>query len=761
MHEKQGVIMCGREVFVFLLTICLGSSQAQKKWDGEGGDSLWHNPINWHPNGVPESADDVLIDNSLFHAPIWIWMGTDTAQVNSITLRSSGIFINTVHIPAHNTRMPALRLLSAENALDIGMHTKVINSSGAPAGNPIEINGKLAIRNGGTYVHNTVRGNAYLAGKLLAESSTAKGIFTFDVPGTAGYTVSLTGRRYGSLHFMASAGRKSYSGTGSSDLNIGGDLIIGDSAALTSTMTARIILKGRLSVSGRMQINPVTADSTGRLIEFAGDSNAISIPGIMETGLNFRGFELTAGITKMLTDLQLESGSSLHIKQGASLDMDTCSVWGNGLLRTENSALIVLGHKLAISDGAAEANIMTRERQIHKQTGFWFLGSEHQTAGNLFPDSLGVLMINKTASDLWIEKPMVITDSLILEKGVIRNTDTSIVTVAGKIKGGTGQSFISGPLHVIAQNLNRVYFPVGDSMTFAPLILQSPEQRSFNICVKFSVNSTPTGVNNLRYPLKTISKGGWQLDVNKVGNNTDSLSVSAFLYPGATTELVGLPFLAMLPQDSSHWQLAHMQLARDSNRLTTPYIPISNSIWTLSDLHPVALSQQNVRLRPYQTGDHYSLGWELDNPENFTTFHIEISEDGQIFKFYESIPAIEKKIKQIYTFKSSSRLRGKLFFRVRGIGDAGIMATSNIVHLNFDGPLLLYPNPGSNKIFISCRLQDIRQIIILDAQSKNYQIQKEDHGSLTAIKTSNLPPGFYKILLLYGEKWQGFSFVKR
>jgi hypothetical protein len=175
----------------------------------------------------------------------------------------------------------------------------------------------------------------------------------------------------------------------------------------------------------------------------------------------------------------------------------------------------------------------------------------------------------------------------------------------------------------------------------------------------------------------------------------------------------------------------------------------------------VALSQQNVRLRPYQTGDHYSLGWELDNPENFTTFHIEISEDGQIFKFYESIPAIEKKIKQIYTFKSSSRLRGKLFFRVRGIGDAGIMATSNIVHLNFDGPLLLYPNPGSNKIFISCRLQDIRQIIILDAQSKNYQIQKEDHGSLTAIKTSNLPPGFYKILLLYGEKWQGFSFVKR
>ena len=762
MHEKQGVVMCGRAVFVFLLTTCLGSSQAQKKWDGEGGDSLWHNPINWHPNGVPESADDVLIDNSLFHAPVWIRMGTDTAQVNSITLRSSGIFINTVHIPAHNTRMPALRLLSAENALDIGMHTKLINSSGAPAGNPIEINGKLAIRNGGTYVHNTVRGNAYLAGKLLADSSTALGIFTFDVPGTAGYTVSLTGRRYGSLHFLASVGRKSYSGTGSSDLNIGGDLVIGDSAALTSAMTARIILKGRLSVGGRMQINPVTADSTGRLIEFAGDSGAISIPGILETGINFRGFELRTGVTKMLTDLQLTTGSSFHIKQGARLEMDTCSIRGNGIFRTEKGSLIVLEHQRVISDGSVEANIMTREQQIHKQTGFWFTGSENQTTGNHFPDSVGVWMINKTAGDVWIEKPLVITDSLILEEGVIRNTDSSMVTLAGKMKGGSGLSFISGPLQVTAQNANRVYFPVGDSLTFAPLMLQSPAQRSFNMHVKFIAKSTPTGVNSLKFPLKTLSKGGWQLNINNaMGNNTDSLSVSATLFPEAITDLVGLPFLAMLPQDSSHWQLAHMQLSRDSNRLTTPYIPIPNSIWTFSALHPVALSQQNIRLRTHQTSNHNALGWELDDPENFTTFHIEISEDGQIFRFYDSFPALEKKVNQTYAFQPNSGLRGKLFFRIRGIYDALPIATSNVTHINFDAPIILYPNPGNNKIFISCRSRDIKQISILDTFSKTYQTQTEDYGNFTAVRTNHLPSGTYRILLLKGEKWQVFSFVKR
>lgn len=762
MPEKQGVVMCGRTVFVFLLIALLGSSQAQKRWDGEGGDSLWHNPINWHPNGVPEAADDVLIDNSIFNAPVWIRMGMDTADVNSITLRSSGSFVNTLQIAAHNTRVPALRLHSAETGLDIGTHTKLINSSGAPAGNPIELNGKMAIRNGGTYTHNTVRGNAYLAGKLLADSSTARGIFTFDVPGTAGYTVSLTGRRYGSLHFMASVGRKSYSGTGSSDLNIGGDLVIGDSAALTSTMTARIILKGRLSVGGRMQINPVTADSTGRLIEFAGDSGAISIPGIMETGINFRGFELRAGVTKMLTDLQLATGSSFHIKQGARLEMDTCSIRGNGIFRTENKALIMLGHKRVISDGSGKANIMTREHEIHKQTGFCFTGSENQTTGNHFPDSVGVWMINKTTGDVWIEKPLVITDSLILEKGVIRNTDSSMVTLAGKMKGGSDLSFISGPLQVTAQNTNRVYFPVGDSLTFAPLMLQSPVQRSFNMRVKFTAKSTPTGVNSLRFPLKTLSKGGWQLNINNaMGNNTDSFSLSATLFPAAITDLVGLPFLAILPQDSSHWQLAYMQLARDSNRLTTPYIPIPNSMWTFSALHPVALSQQNIRLRTSHTGDRYSLGWDLENPENFTTFHVEISEDGQHFRLYDSFPVIEKKENQIYFFQPDSRLHGKLFFRIRGIYDAGMIATSNIVHLNFDAPMILYPNPGSNKIFINCRFQDIRQISILDPLSVIHQTQTEDFGNITGITISHLPPGLYRILLLKGEKWEVFPFVKK
>lgn len=75
--------------------------------------------------------------------------------------------------------------------------------------------------------------------------------------------------------------------------------------------------------------------------------------------------------------------------------------------------------------------------------------------------------------------------------------------------------------------------------------------------------------------------------------------------------------------------------------------------------------------------------------------------------------------------------------------------------------MILYPNPGSNKIFISCRPQDIRQISILDTLSVIHQTQTEDYGNITAIRISHLPPGLYRILLLKGEKWEVFPFVKK
>ena len=33
-------------------------------WDGEGGDGLWSNPLNWSGDTLPQSGDDIIISGA-------------------------------------------------------------------------------------------------------------------------------------------------------------------------------------------------------------------------------------------------------------------------------------------------------------------------------------------------------------------------------------------------------------------------------------------------------------------------------------------------------------------------------------------------------------------------------------------------------------------------------------------------------------------------------------------------------------------------
>ena len=50
---------------LLLLETAAGQAAAQRRWDGQGGDSLWQNARNWQPDGVPLPDDTVLLDHSL------------------------------------------------------------------------------------------------------------------------------------------------------------------------------------------------------------------------------------------------------------------------------------------------------------------------------------------------------------------------------------------------------------------------------------------------------------------------------------------------------------------------------------------------------------------------------------------------------------------------------------------------------------------------------------------------------------------------
>ena len=203
-------------IFLFVRSELL----SQVKWDGGGGDNEWNNATNWYPDGLPSASDEVVLDNDITGGDYSVQLpaGAFTVTVKQLHIKPGhGNHIELV-LPKENTVTPALVVSGTPDALSIADQGILRNSSGATAGDAIQILGTFRIENGGKYIHNTPRGNASIINQLASDAGTEKGIFEFDVPGTAGYTVSLTGNTFGTLIFAAGSGLKSYSGSGTTSL---------------------------------------------------------------------------------------------------------------------------------------------------------------------------------------------------------------------------------------------------------------------------------------------------------------------------------------------------------------------------------------------------------------------------------------------------------------------------------------------------------------------------------------------------------------
>jgi hypothetical protein len=419
----------------------------------------------------------------------------------------------------------------------------------------------------------------------------------------------------------------------------------------------------------------------------------------------------------------------------------------------------MLAHEQAISNGTSAANIMTAVQQIHERTGVVLTGSRQQSAGNGFPGALGSLVLNKDSGKFRVDGPLLLTDSLVLVRGIIQTSDSALLTIKGSVKGGHASSFINGPCQIETSNRSLIYVPVGDSMTFAPLTFKTPLPTSFSVHLKFNANRLPDGENALNYPLKKISNSGyWQVGLT---NPTDSVMLQALIFSEATSSFTALPFLAKRDADSTHWQLAHTHIARNSNSLSTPYMLMASSIWTFAELLPLALSQNDIRLRALHAGNMATLYWDVDDPEHFKAFVIESSNDGQNFKILDSLHATPGKHNQQYAIRQPSLMTGRTFFRVRGVQESGLEFSSNIVHLDLGKILKLFPNPVTDLFFINCQLSAISEVGIHDAKGQGMAVEMLDYGPVTGFKTGHLATGLYLLNVVCGKKQQAFYFLKR
>jgi hypothetical protein len=751
--------------------ICIG----QKRWDGGGNNTQWSNDLNWFPDGIPLASDDVLLDNSLFPGSYLVELpsGNSLIDIHSLTIGTGPNNI-TLLLPVTNIATTALTLSGTGDVIVIGKNGVLRNASGAASGTPVLLNGSMKILDGGRYIHQTARGNAALIDKLSTAPGTEKGIFEFDVPGTAGYTVSLTSNTFGTLSFSATTagGTKSYSGSGTGNLNIRGDLIIGSGAQLSSTLTADILLAGNLQADGRLNIIPVTAGSTGRSLKFLGENAFFSGNGQVTMNANFRVMEITAGAKLTLNrNCILANPANAVINYGA-LDAGTFIISGSGKFAQADLATLIIGAPAGLQSTGDSGNVQTAIREFSKKSAYIFQGSVTQRSGSGLPDTVSALGI-RNAQGIYLTQQVYCVDSLLLTDGQIFTSGSRLLIFSGRIirspvndyglvNAGWKNSFVSGPMDIDADDTGNLIIPLGADNIYAPLMIHKIMPGK----LRFAANYYPERPvdTTCHPPLEFISRNEyWSITTNDSGFYGGFIDVSirpqsvpagnVYTLLPAIFELNGSnktwdPSPGRITMINSYGWVKMDSLASGFNDLTIGFaLPAQPLAWQLL----------NFTAGP--DGKSVKLQWEADEDNELLVYTPEKSRDGIHFKGFDTIPSSGKHIAR-YKLTDDAPFPQISYYRLSVASGNHIQhSEAKKVWMKID-QVRLYPNPASDMICIY--FPDI---------SSRYELSIVNILGLTVYKTfvntvtcqirvSNLRNGVYFVMLRHNNELITLPFTK-
>jgi len=753
---------------IFMLALA-ASAAGQKKWDGEGLDSLWSNERNWFPDGIPLPGDDVVIDNERLSGGYKIKLPSGLMAVNIHSLSILPVDGNSIviELPSTNIASPALTISSTGSSLEIGKLGTFINNSGASSGNPIVLKGSFSIDNGGRYVHRTQRGNATIVSKLVLEPSTYKGIFEFDVPGNAGYTLSVSGRQFGTLLLSsAPSGKKSYTGSGISDLRIYGDLEVGDSSSFTSSLNSNILIGNNLVVKGMLSINPSMADASNRDLQFYGDSCSIAITGNWSLGNNFNQVLVSRGKLLLKSNATVNNANaSWKIAPSASMMFGTYSLSGAASLVADSASTLGFGGTEGIPTKSSIGNIRMEKLSFHPKTNYVFYGEGTQQTGSRFPTVASSLSINKPIGQLILASPLEVTDSLRLEKGNLMTDSNNILTFSGNKIQASSAGFVTGPFRYWANRAKDLHFPVGKANYFAPVILakKNSEPTLFQVEYQAMGHSFPDSA--MAFPVRSVSNSEYWM-IKKIFPS-DSLPSNDILHlnmgSNSASHIIGQPLLVRMASTAIKWELLPLYADNPvSNTIASAPKFLITGIYTFGSMFPSALPKGSLELCQQERNGFTKLSWATDTDETVVKYIIEKSFGNGPYVAIDSIPSKKKPGRTSYSSDlRSSTIRGN-FIRIRSVDDKGRYVFSNILYTRPANEIIhIYPNPTSNLLKIGPLQGPESTVLLLTPMGQTIQSTSWRRENQLEMDISPLNPGKYAVVLEIDGKKRVFPFLKQ
>ena len=747
-------------VWLFILFfLSQNSITAQKKWDGGGGDNLWNNPLNWHPNGIPNYNDTIVIDNYWIDSSYHIQLPDSniTSYAYSISILPSPLQQINLTLPQTNTAAPALVLSTQDTSIHIGNGGNLFNNSGASAGNSISLVGKIKIENGGRYIHQTLRGNALIIANLITGIENRKGVFEFNVPGNSAYAISASGRTFGTLVLNGqNTGRKTYTASGNNKLIINGDLVIKEHAGFTSSLTNTIAIGGDLIISGRLFMNPPTGDTSGRSLESTGINNHIAITGLFNQGIHFRKWIINGSYTILSSTINIEQNNSiLHILTGSQIDMGNSIIRGIGKVIIDSICNISTSARTIIGSDSL-SNLQTSIIDIHQKVGFSCYGKEPQFTGERFPSRISSLVLNKTNGKSLHTNSIQISDSLHLNGGIIRPSNEAVITIEKYTSLGNNNSFVAGK--IIQKSKDKVLnFPIGTDSIFAPVRITRIIDSALEYEIVAKHFSSLDSLHQTIYPLENISSTTYW---------TISQSDSTIIDDEARVEFLNqvkneTSCIAYFDNTIQLWQLdPNSSISNINHELSTKIQKANNSMYSIGKLQQQVLPLNSIYLIKRSNKNEVILEWTVNDDENAKYYLVEESQNALIFTIKDSVKAQHHKGAFSYKKHLEKDYKGYVFFRISGVDIHGHLYKSNIVQEKItDLKSSIYPNPSNNFLYIRSN-QKILGIKILHSAGNIDTGTLLMYNNEEFISTGKLKPGNYFLQIKTRDGIETIPFIK-
>lgn len=755
-------------LMLWVMLFFYASAVGQKKWDGEGLDSLWNNERNWFPDGVPSSTDDVIIDNDLITGRYKITLpsGLMAVNIHSLSIMPDQDNIIVVELPNSNIASPALTLGSTGNAFRIGKSGVFINSSGASSGNPILMNGSFSIENGGRYIHRTQRGNATMVSKLLLEPSTYQGIFEFDVPGNAGYTLSVSGKQFGNLLLSSSAaGKKSYAGSGISSLRVYGDLDIADSSSFTSSLNSNISIGRNLVVKGRLSLNPSLSDTINRSLEFNGDSSSIAISGNWSLGNNFNQVLVSRGRLQLKSNIIMENAnSSWKINPSATMMFGIHAVSGSAVMIADSASTLGFGATEGISTDNTVGNIRMEKIMLHPKTNHIFYGEGTQQTGGRFPSNAASLTVNKPSGQLRLSLPLKVSDSLKLENGNLITDTINILTFSGSKIHASTNGFVTGPFRYWTTIAKDLQFPVGKASHFAPVTISKKNTGTTLFQVEYQAMGHPYPDTAITFPVKSVSNSEyWTIKKILPSDSLPSQDIIRLsMGSNSNTGIIGQPLLVRIASAADRWEL--LPLYADNtfpNTIASAPSILSTGIYTFGSMLPSALSKESLELSQKERNGFTRLNWTTDMDQTVSQYVVEKRRGNGAYVSIDSIPSKKKPGKISYSFDlRSSNIRGH-FIRIRSVDNQGRIVYSNIIYIRPANEIArVFPNPTNNIFRVGPLDEPNATALLMNPAGQIIQARSLIRENQLEMDIRHLKPGKYFVVLNGEGEKRVFPFMK-